>query len=134
VRRRAQLAALPIVAALVVAIGASFFIPQALAALHNRDVFGTFDTSGAPPRVDYCGRRYYPGSSVDTLAQVNAFLASNKLHGITRIDTAPSGMPIVANVMSPDLRAHYHTSVCTMSLWVQTGPDSYLGYGLSGGP
>jgi hypothetical protein len=134
VRRRVRLVALPIVAATVLAIGASFFIAQALAALHNRAVFGTFDTAGAPPRVDYCGRRYYPGSNVDTLAQVNAFLASNKLYGITRIDTAPSGMPIVANVMSADLRARYHTSVCTMSLWLQTGPDSYLGYGLSGGP
>lgn len=126
--------ALPIVAASVVAIGASFFIPRALTALHNRATFGTFDTSGAPPRVDYCGRRYYPGSNVDTLAQVNSFFALNKLYGITRIDTAPSGMPIVANVMSANLRARYHTDVCTMSLWVQTGPDSYLGYGLSGGP
>jgi len=125
---------LPIVAALVAAIGASFSFPPAVAALHNRAAFGTFDTSGAPPRVDYCGRRYYPGSNVDTLAQVKAFLALDKLYGITRIDTAPSGMPIVANVMSPDLRARYHTDVCTMLLWVQTGPDSYLAYGLSGGP
>jgi hypothetical protein len=134
VRRRVRLVALPIVAALVVAIGASFSVPWALAALHNRAAFGTFDASGAPPRVDYCGRRYYPGSNVDTLAQVKTFLALNNLYGITRIDTAPSGMPIVANVMSRDLRARYHTEVCTMSLWVQTGPDSYLGYGLSGGP
>jgi hypothetical protein len=126
--------ALPIVAVIVLAIGASFFILQGLVALHNRAAFGTFDTSGAPPRVDYCGRRYYPGGNVDSLAQVNAFLALNKLYGITRIDTAPSGMPIVANVMSPAVRASYHTNVCSMSLWVQTGPDSYLGYGLSGGP
>jgi hypothetical protein len=126
--------ALPIVAVIVLAIAASFFILQALVALHNRAAFGTFDTSGAPPRVDYCGRRYYPGGNVDSLAQVNAFLALNKLYGITRIDTAPSGMPIVANVMSPAVRASYHTNVCSMSLWVQTGPDSYLGYGISGGP
>jgi hypothetical protein len=126
--------ALPIVAVIVLAIGASFFTLQALVALDNRAAFGTFDTSGAPPRVDYCGRRYYPGGNVDSLAQVNAFLALNKLYGITRIDTAPSGMPIVANVMSPAVRATYHTNVCSMSLWVQTGPDSYLGYGISGGP
>jgi len=134
VRRRAKIVALPIVTAIVLAIGASFSIPRAFAGVRNLVVFGTFDTSSAPPRVDYCGRRYYPGGNVDTLAQVNASLALNKLYGITRIDSAPSGMPIVANVMSPAVRASYHTNVCTMSLWVQTGPDSYLGYGLSGGP
>jgi hypothetical protein len=134
VRRRAKLVVLPIVAALVLAIGASNSIPRAFAAVHNRAVFGTFDTAGAPPRVDYCGRRYYPGTNVDSLTQVNTFLALNNQSGLTRIDTAPSGMPIVANVMPPDVRARYSTNVCTMSLWVQTGPDAYLGYGLSGGP
>jgi hypothetical protein len=103
-------------------------------AIHNRAAFGTFDTTGAPPRIDYCGRRYYPGSNTDPLAQVQHFLALNKLHGLTRIDTAPSGMPIVTNVIPPQVRAQYHTNVCTMVLWVQTGPDAYLGYGLSGGP
>jgi hypothetical protein len=103
-------------------------------AIHNRVAFGTFDTVGAPPRVDYCGRRYYPGNKTETLAQVKAFLAENGLYRLTRIDTAPSGEPIVTNVMPPELRAHYHTSVCAMELWVQTGPDAYVGYGLSGGP
>jgi|ERR1700674_3159517 len=103
-------------------------------AMHNRVAFGTFDTVGAPPRVDYCGRRYYPGNKTETLAQVKAFLAENGLYGLTRIDTAPSGEPIVTNVMPPELRAHYQTSVCAMGLWVQTGPDAYVGYSLSGGP
>jgi hypothetical protein len=68
------------------------------------------------------------------MASVQGLLAENGLHGLTQIDTAPSGMPIITNVLPPDQRAHYHTSVCTMALWVQTGPDSYRPYGLSGGP
>ena len=119
---------------IVAAIATVAIFAVAPTAIHNRLVFGTFDTVGAPPRVDYCGRRYYPGNRTETLAQVRAFLASNGLYGLTRIDTAPSGEPIITNVMPPQLRAYFHTSVCTMGLWVQTGPDTYVGYGLSGGP
>jgi hypothetical protein len=126
------------VARIVILLGAAIatvaIYAVAPSAIHNRLAFGTFDTVGAPPRVDYCGRRYYPGDKTETLAQIQAFLAENRLYGLTRIDTAPSGEPIIANVMPHELRAHYHTSVCTMGLWVQTGPDVYVGYGLSGGP
>ena len=103
-------------------------------AIINRAKFGTFDTVGPPPRVDWCGRRYYPGGTTDKLAQVQAFLLLNSTQGLTRIDTAPSGMPIVANVIPPRVRASYHTDVCAMEIWVQTGEDAYLGYELSGGP
>jgi hypothetical protein len=118
----------------VAAIATIAMFAVAPTALHNRAMFGTFDTAGPPPRVDYCGRRYFPGSNTDSLAQVHVFLGLNKLHGLTQIDTAPSGMPIVTNLIPPEVRAEYHTSVCTMEVWVQTGPDAYLGYGLSGGP
>ena len=100
----------------------------------NRARFGTFDAVGPPPRVDWCGRRYYAGSTTDTLAQVKATLLLTSRPGLTQIDTAPSGMPIVADVMPPQMRAQNHTDVCAMEIWVQTGPNAYLGYGLSGGP
>ncbi len=104
--------------------------------IQDRLTYGTFDIASAPPRVDYCGRRYYPGdtSHVPSLAQVDSFLAENGLHGLTQVGTAPSGMPVVTNVLPSDVRAQYHTNVCTMVLWVQSGPDAYVGYGLSGGP
>jgi hypothetical protein len=114
------------IAAVLLAIG----IP----AMHNRLTYGTFSTEGPPPRVDYCGRRYYPGSPAESRSSVDAFLARNGLSGLTRVGTTPSGMPIVANVMSPATRASYHTNICTMGVWVQTGADSYLPYALSGGP
>jgi hypothetical protein len=113
---------------------ATFLIAGASVGVYNRATFGTFFTTDAPPRVDYCGRRYYPGSRIDSLADVKGFLAENGLHGLTRIGSTPSGLPIVANLRSERDKTLYQTNVCTMSLWVQTGPDTYQGYGLSGGP
>ena len=105
-------------------------------AIHDRIVYGTFATADAPPRVDFCGRTYYPADKprAQTLSQVADLLSRNGIYGLTRIDTAPSGDAVVANVMSPEMRARFRTNVCTMVVWVQTGPDSYVSYGLSGGP
>lgn len=109
-------------------------VPLAVTAIHNRVTFGTLYTTGPPPRVDWCGRRYYPGTDEESLSSVEAFLATNNQRGLTRIGSTPSGFPIVAYVMPPTERAAYHTNVCTMEVFVQTGPDQYLPYGLSGGP
>src|SRR5438309_8062172 len=65
------------------------------AAIHNQATFGTFYTTGAPPRIDWCGRRYYSGVTEETLAEVHAFLARNGLGGLTRVGCTPSGLPIV---------------------------------------
>ncbi|TME06306.1 MAG: hypothetical protein E6I61_00130 [Chloroflexi bacterium] len=130
-RRVLQIVLLFASAAVTVAIFAVAPTP-----IHNRLAYGTFDTTGAPPRVDYCGRRYYPSDQpkTETLAEVETFLARDGLHGLTQVDTAPSGMPVVTNVIPPEVRAQYHTNVCTMVLWVKTGSDAYVGYSLSGGP
>ena len=117
-------------------IAAAILVAGASIATYNRVTFDTFYTTGAPPRVNYCGRTYYPGDPAHaySLAHVTSFLASNQQSGLTRIGSTPSGMPIVANVMSAEKRASFHTDVCTMEVWVQTGADAYVGYGLSGGP
>jgi hypothetical protein len=118
------------------AVPAVVLMAGASVAVYNQANFGTIYTAGAPPRIEYCNRRYYPGnpSRTDTLAHVTSFLAANGMSGLTRIGSTPAGLPIVANVMSPQTRASFHTDVCTMEVWVQTGPDSYIDYGLSGGP
>lgn len=115
---------------------AGVLVAAGVSAVHNFVVFGAISTSGSPPRVDYCGRRYLPGntSAAMSRAQVDAFLAENGEHSLARIDTAPSGLPVLANVMTRKERTTHHTSVCTMGVWVQTGADSYVAYGLSGGP
>ena len=108
-------------------------------AIGRRLAFGTFSTEGPPPRIDYCGRRYYPDSNFPNSAyesgsSVAQELSANGETGLTRIGTTPSGMPILANIMTRAQRASFHTSVCTMVVWVHVGPDRYLAYGLSGGP
>ena len=121
---------------ILLSVVAAILIAGASIAFYNRANFGTFYTAGPPPRINYCGRTYYPGdtSRADSLARVNSFLAANGQNGLARVGSTPSGMPIVANVMSAETRASFHTSVCTMELWVQIGADSYVAYGLSGGP
>lgn len=118
----------------VTVVLAALLTPRVATVVNNQAVYGTFDTSGPPPRVDYCGRRYFSTDRSMTADQVKADLVLNGLAGLSRIGTAPSGMPVVANVMPPAVRARYHTDVCTMEVWVQTGPDSYRPYVLSGGP
>jgi hypothetical protein len=103
--------------------------------IYNRLTYGTFSTSGPPPRIDWCGRRYIWSERVQSLFEVNVLLGGlNSQARLTQVGTTPSGLPIVARVMSPNERAKYHTDVCAMELWVKLGPDSYLLYGLSGGP
>jgi hypothetical protein len=104
--------------------------------IYNRVAYGTLAAWEAPTRVDYCGRRYYPAEErqPQTLAEVTSFLAENKMSGFTQVATAPWGRPVVANVMSPEIKAKYMTQVCSMEVWVKTGNDAYVPYALSGGP
>ena len=120
----------------LISVPAAILVAGASLVTYNRVNLGTFYTAGAPPRIEYCGRRYYPGDPprTDSFVHVTAVLTSNGQSGLTRVGSTPSGLPIVANVITPETRAAYHTNVCTMELWVQTGPDGYVGYGLSGGP
>lgn len=123
-----------VIASAAAAVAIFAVAPTISKAVSAQLTYGTFDTSGPPPRVDYCGRRYYPSDRSMTADQVKADLALNGFVGLSRIGTAPSGMPVVTNVMPAAVRAQHHTDVCTMEVWVQTGPDSYRPYGLSGGP
>ena len=120
--------------ALAAGIVAAVLLAVGIPAMQNRLTYGTFSTQGPPPRVDYCGRRYYPGSSAESRSSVDAFLAKNGASGLTRVGTTPSGMPVVANVMSPATRAAYHTSVCTMGVWSRRVPIATSRTVLAEGP
>jgi hypothetical protein len=97
-------------------------------AMRNQAMYGTVSTEGTPPLIRYCNRTYLPAAAPKSGSQVM------ELNILERIGTTPAGMPVMADVMSPASRASYHTNVCTMAIWVKTGPDQYLAYGLSGGP
>lgn len=96
-------------------------------AMRNQMMYGTVSTDGVPPLIRYCGRTYLPESASKLGRPMHLYRAD-------RIGTTPSGMPVVTSVLSPASRAYSHTQVCTMAVWVETGPDQYLAYALSGGP
>jgi hypothetical protein len=106
-----------------VGMGALAFAP----ALRNQAMYGTVSTEGTPPLIRYCGRTYLPASAAKSGRPMDLYRAE-------QIGTTPSGMPVMTNVLSPASRAYSHTQVCTMAIWVETGPDQYLAYIISGGP
>src|SRR5437867_11682555 len=74
-------------------------------AIGRRLAFGTFSTEGRPPRIDYCGRRYYHDSNLPYSAYAPGrsaapALSAYRATGLTRTSTTPSGMPIFANIMT----------------------------------
>jgi hypothetical protein len=96
-------------------------------AMRNQMMYGTVSTDGTPPLIRYCGRTYLPASAAKSGRPMDLYRAE-------RIGTTPSGMPVMTSVLSPASRAYSHTQVCTMAVWVETGPDQYLAYIISGGP
>ena len=86
--------------------------------------FGAVTTTSAPPRVDLCGRRFYPSSETVTLAQARA----QEGGPLGVVAHTPAGTPILANPL------HAHSGDCIITLYVETKPNSYTVYPLSGGP
>ena len=125
VRRRLLVAAVMLAALLAVGLGTVLLAP----AMRNQWTYGTVSTDGIPPRIHFCDRDYLPAPI--TAAKSRREVDDDPLAGI---GTTPSGMPVLANVLSPASRASLHTNVCTMVVWVEMGPNQYLAYGLSGGP
>lgn len=93
--------------------------------------WGTFDRSGSPPRIEWCGRRYYP---VWPPLGAHDFAHVPEPRPWSRILTTPSGAPVLAIASTAAEKAKYGTDVCAMLLFVKESPDRYLKYPLSGGP
>lgn len=86
---------------------------------------------GPPPRVEWCGRRYYPGYDTVTPAALATELGAGQLR---QVASTPSGLTVLASPLSPQEQASHRTSVCAMAVYVRVQSDSYLPYWLSGGP
>jgi hypothetical protein len=131
-RRKLFVSAAVLFGLVFVGLGAYALAP----AMRNQAMYGTVSTEGTPPLIRYCDRTYLPApiTATQSRREVDEFLATNGLHGLEPIGTTPSGMPVMTNFIPPAARASTHTAVCTMGIWVETGPDRYLAYGLSGGP
>jgi hypothetical protein len=100
-------------------------------ALSTYSEWGTLDRSGSPPRIDWCGRRYYPGIRPLTAAEFAQFPVPAPW---TQVLTTPSGQPVYATVATAALKRQFHTEVCSMLLVVRENSDRYVVYPLSGGP
>ena len=90
-----------------------------------------YPAEGPPPRIDWCGRRYYPGHDTITSAE----LATEPGVGqVRQVATTPSGLSVLASPLSVQDQASHRTTVCAMAVYVKVQADSYLPYWLSGGP
>lgn len=93
----------------------------------NRVSFGTFALAGSPPRIDWCGRRYYPAPAV-TVGQPPAIGG-----GVWRqVLLTPQRRAVYAYVIPPAARAA--GTPCAMAVYLRRGAQSFRPYGLSGGP
>jgi len=124
IQRRLVVSAVLLSGLVAVGVGVWALAP----AIRNQAMYGTMSTEGTPPLIRYCNRTYLPAPAA------KSGRPTEMLNSAERIGTTPSGMPVIATVLSPASRAYLHTQVCTMAVWVETGSDEYLAYGLSGGP
>ena len=91
VRRRLLVAAVMLAALLAVGLGTVLLAP----AMRNQWTYGTLSTEGIPPRINFCDRDYLP-------APITAAKSRREVDDdpLARIGTTPSGMPVLAKVLS----------------------------------
>jgi hypothetical protein len=95
----------------------------------SRKDYGTFAFWSLPQRIDFCGRRFYEGSSLLGNARQFRYEDSANPATWTLISRTFTGRPIYAVVAhSPGY------SVCTMVLYIPLGGQRWEDYPLSGGP
>ncbi len=104
-------------------------------AVYSRAAFGTWDASALPTRIEYCDRRYLPGSHV-TSQRIDASGNGTGVLPLRQVGATADGKPIFAKPLTDDARRKYGTPPlpCTMVVYLKLGSDDYVAYGLSGGP
>ncbi|GAA2149624.1 hypothetical protein [Humibacillus xanthopallidus] len=94
----------------------------------------------SPQRIPYCGRTYVPGTPDLSLADVRQRVSRTALPGgaadpLVSIGKTPPvvGADMLAAV-TPEAQRQQLGTPCAMALYLKTGNDHYMAYGLSGGP
>jgi hypothetical protein len=103
---------------------------------YSRMAFGTWDPTARPNRIDYCDRRYYPGSRFNR-AQIEATGNGLGVFPFRQVGMTAGGTPIFAKPMPDSVRRHFAGGPvlpCDMAVYLKVGADDYLAYGISGGP
>src|SRR5262245_19648248 len=99
--------------------------------------YGTLAFWAEPQRISWCGRVYLPGrETVLTRAAVEhqrAALIGDQPYPLVRVATVPPviGAPVLASVTPQATRDRLHLP-CAMVVYLETGPDAYRPYVLSG--
>jgi len=116
-----------IVASLVVLLVTVVALPAGLS-LMSRNDYGTFAFWGLPQRIDYCGRRYYPGGS--EAGSPSQFTHKPAVPGRWSLTSHTFSLrPIYAVTL-----ANTHSTVCAMVMYIPLGGQQWEAYSLSGGP
>lgn len=92
----------------------------------------------SPPRISYCGRDYQTYGDTTTRSQIEANSAGLPDGTATRLETVGwvppiPGRDLIAWVLPDDVRIARGLP-CTMVLYLHAGGDTYVSYGLLGGP
>jgi hypothetical protein len=101
--------------------------------------YGTFAFWTEPPRISWCGRDYLPSPTTvltrDAVEQQPAALPGDQPYPVVQVGLVPPiiGRPVLASV-TPQATRDRLGIPCAMVVYLQTGPDSYRPYVLSGGP
>jgi hypothetical protein len=103
---------------------------------YSRTVFGIWNPLQQPSRIDYCGRRYYPGALHLTRAEIVATGNGLGVFPIEQVAISPAGAPIYAKPLPESVRHQVGNPAlpCNMAVYLKDGTDDYLAYGISGGP
>src|SRR5262249_10108961 len=101
--------------------------------------YGTLAFWSEPARISWCGRTYLPSTgsvlSLAAVEQQRAALPGDQPYPVVQVARIPPlvGARVRATVPPQAARARLHLP-CAMVVYLETGPDSYRPYGLSGGP
>jgi hypothetical protein len=128
----------PRAAAVAVALVSLVALLALTGALASRAAYGNFAPWQRPAHLSWCARVYLP-SDGPTLTRAEVELRRGQLPGdepypVVEVTQVPPlvGRPVLASVTPPQ-RQRLGVP-CAMAIYLQVGPDSYVSYGLSGGP
>jgi hypothetical protein len=103
---------------------------------YSRVAFGIWNPIAQPNRIEYCDRRYYPGTHF-TRTQIDSRGNSLGVFPFRQVAMTPSGAPIFAKPLPDNVRHMYANAAplpCDMTVYLKVGPDDYIAYAISGGP
>lgn len=105
-----------------------------------RTAYGTWWPQ-SPARITYCGRTYETNHSLVlnrdgvTKSESKTSLPGDAPYPVVTVSQVPPlvGQPLLAAV-TPEARRRGTNLPCAMGVYLKTGADTYLAYGMLGGP